>query len=33
MIGEEYKLGVSLVTTAWRVPRLRMEETAFRYGG
>jgi hypothetical protein len=26
-------LGESLVTTAWRVLRLRMEETASRYGG
>jgi hypothetical protein len=26
-------LGGSLVTTAWRVLRLRMEETASRYGG
>jgi hypothetical protein len=25
--------GGSLVTTAWRVLRFRMEETAFRYGG
>jgi hypothetical protein len=26
-------LGGSLVTTAWRVLRLRMEKTASRYGG
>jgi hypothetical protein len=26
-------LGGSLVTTAWRVPRLRVEETPSRYGG
>jgi hypothetical protein len=26
-------LGGSFVTTAWRVLRLRMEETAYRYGG
>jgi hypothetical protein len=26
-------LGGSLVTAAWRVLRLRMEETASRYGG
>jgi hypothetical protein len=26
-------LNVSLVTTAWRVLRLRMEETVPRYGG
>jgi hypothetical protein len=26
-------LGGSLVTTAWRVLRLRMEETPSRYGG
>jgi hypothetical protein len=26
-------LGGSLVTTAWRVLRLQMEETASRYGG
>jgi hypothetical protein len=26
-------LGGSLVTTAWRVLRLRMEEAASRYGG
>jgi hypothetical protein len=26
-------LGGSLVTTAWRVLRLRMEETLSRYGG
>jgi hypothetical protein len=26
-------LGGSLVTMAWRVLRLRMEETASRYGG
>jgi hypothetical protein len=25
--------GVSLVTMAWRVLRLRMEETPFSYGG
>jgi hypothetical protein len=38
MFGEEYKykstmLGGSLVTMAWRVLRLRMEEMAFRYEG
>jgi hypothetical protein len=29
----EKELGGSLVTTAWRVLRLRMEGTASRYGG
>jgi hypothetical protein len=30
---EDPMLVGSLVTTAWRVLRLRMERTAFRYGG
>jgi hypothetical protein len=29
----KYHFGGSLVTTAWRVLRLRMEETPSRYGG
>jgi hypothetical protein len=32
-IGHFAMLGGSLVITAWRVLRLRMEETASRYGG
>jgi hypothetical protein len=32
-IRDLYMLGGSLVTTAWRVLRLRMEGTASRYGG
>jgi hypothetical protein len=31
--GDLSMLGGSLVTTAWRVLTLRMEETAFRCGG
>jgi hypothetical protein len=31
--GRKFRVGGFLVTTAWRVLRLRMEETASRYGG
>jgi hypothetical protein len=33
ILGEEYMLGGSLVTTAWSVLRLRREETPYRSGG
>jgi hypothetical protein len=35
LFSEDYQFHVtrSLVTTAWRVLRLRMEQTASRYGG
>jgi hypothetical protein len=34
LLGEEYKATLSgfIISTAWRVLRLRMEETASRYG-
>jgi hypothetical protein len=33
VVSKEALLGGSLVTTAWRVLRLRMEGTDSRYGG